>query len=511
MNNLMHMTRQMICVSLMPICLAAAPSAFTQVSSPPVIMTSNEAKQDMMRQLGIKSLIPGPSADEKAPNPANYDEAKASPFTSLPDPLVTRSGRKVTTAAQWQARRAEIIEDYEREVYGRVPRNAPAITWRVATTDREFVGMKPVIARRVIGHADNTAYPAISVDIRMMVVTPADAKGPVPMLIMYGRDDFPAPSSPSRADFERIDAALKEALISKDSSLRDVFAAHPAYMLQTPPAQFRMAQRDAHGDLPRPDQVIAAGWGYAMLDTDTIQSDSGAGLTRGVIGLANRGQPRKPDDWGVLRAWAWGASRAFDYLATDPTVDAKRIGVEGVSRNGKAALLAMAFDERFATVLVGSSGKGGATLLRRNFGEAVSSLASGMHYWMAGNFMKYDIADGAKPRTANDLPVDSHDLIALSAPRPVFISFGIPEQGDAHWLDHRGSLMAAVAAGPVYSLLGAKPLDVQGDWRTAVLPPVNEGRLNGTIAWRQHDGGHTDTPNLTIFLDWARAAMASKN
>ncbi len=509
MNSLRHKLRKISLVILIPAAVLVTPAAFTQTSERPVVMTSDQAKQDMMRQLGIKTLIAGPSADANAPNAANYDEAKASPFTSLPDPLVTRSGAKVTNAAQWKARRAEIIDDYEREVYGRVPRNAPAIKWSVVATDREFVGMKPVIARRVVGQADNSAYPAISVNIRMMVVTPADAKGPVPLLIMYGRDDFPAPSPPSRAEFERIDAALKETLIAKDAGLRDVFAAHPAFMLQAAPSQFRMAQRDAHGDLPRPDQVIAAGWGYAMLDTDTIQPDNGASLTQGVIGLSNRGQPRRPEDWGVLRAWAWGASRALDYLVTDPTIDAKRVGVEGVSRNGKAALLATAFDERFATVLVGSSGKGGATLLRRNFGEAVASLASGMHYWMAGNFMKYDTADGPKRLTANDLPVDSHELIALCAPRPVFISFGIPEQGDAHWLDHRGSLMAAVAAGPVYRLLGAKPLDVPGDWRTVTLPPVNESRLNGTIAWRQHDSGHTDTPNLTIFLDWARAAMAS--
>src|SRR5262249_46837978 len=191
----------------------------------------------------------------------------------------------------------------------------------------------------------------------------------------------------------------------------------------------------------------------------------------------------------------------------NPAIDARRVGIEGVSRYGKAALVTMAFDRRFAVVLVGSSGEGGAKLHRRNWGEAVENLtATGEYHWMAGNFLKYGAAEasfGAK--NAGDLPVDAHELIALCAPRPTFISYGVPEQGDARWLDHQGSFMAAVAAGPVFRLLGARDLGTSDDYRTEKMPGVNIGLLTGQLAWRQHDGGHTDGPNWKYFIPWADA------
>lgn len=242
-----------------------------------------------------------------------------------------------------------------------------------------------------------------------------------------------------------------------------------------------------------------------MLSPQSIQADNGAGLTRGIIGLTNKGQPRKPDDWGSLRAWGWGASRGLDYLETDPAVDAKHVGIEGVSRYGKAALVAMAFEPRFAMVLVGSSGEGGAKLHRRNFGEAVENLTgSGEYHWMAGNFLKYGTAESKfGSMTAGDLPVDSHQLIALCAPRLTFISYGIPAKGDANWLDQQGSFMAAVAAGPAFRLLGAKDLGTSDDYLKEKMPAVNTGLLDGALAWRQHDGGHTDGPNIEHFVKWA--------
>ena len=174
-------------------------------------------------------------------------------------------------------------------------------------------------------------------------------------------------------------------------------------------------------------------------------------------------------------------------------------------RYGKAALVAMAFDERFAMVLVGSSGEGGAKPHRRNFGEAVENLTgAGEYHWMAGNFLKYGAA-AAKggAHTAGDLPVDSSELIALCAPRLTFISYGSPEAGDALWLDQQGSYMATVAAGRVFRLLGAKDLGVGDDYRTAVKPPIGTGLLEGQLAWRQHEGGHTDVPNVKYFIAWA--------
>jgi lysophospholipase L1-like esterase len=241
------------------------------------------------------------------------------------------------------------------------------------------------------------------------------------------------------------------------------------------------------------------------INPGSIQADNGAGLTRGIIGLVNKGQARKPDDWGSLRAWAWGAARGLDYLETDKAVDAKRVGIEGVSRYGKAALVTMAFDTRFAVVLVGSSGEGGAKLHRRNWGEAVENLTgTGEYHWMAGNFLKYGAAEATfGSKNAGDLPVDAHELIALCAPRPTFISYGVPEKGDAKWLDHQGSFMAAVAAQPVFRLLGAKDLGVTEDYHTAKMPGVNVGLLDGQLAWRQHDGGHTDGPNWKYFIPWA--------
>jgi hypothetical protein len=479
-------------------------------------VTADQDHQQMMDQLGIQELRPGRSGDPKGPNPANYDETRANPYPNLPDPLRMADGRKVTSAKMWwDQRRPEIVRDYEREVYGTVPANAPKVEWRVVATEREQLGFGslPVIARKMIGHVDNTAFPAIAVNIRMTVVTPADAKGPVPLLIMFSPamlnpQGWPAPNQPSRDDYERINAAMKALLIKQDPALAEVFAAHPAYEPQLPPP-FKPPEPNADGDPPNAQQLIAAGWGFATLDPASVQEDNGAGLRRGVIGLVNQGRPRKPDDWGALRAWAWGASRALDYLSADPAVDGRHIGIEGVSRYGKAALLTMAMDPRFAMVLVGSSGKGGATPLRRDFGEDVSNLATGEYHWMAGNFIKYDASKTRSgPMTPGQLPVDSDELIALCAPRLTFISYGAPEKGDAKWLDQQGSFMAAVAASPVFELLGAKGLErAPADYHTAAMPGINVARLGGDLAWRQHDGGHTDAPNMKYFIQWVDARI----
>ncbi|HEX7940245.1 MAG TPA: GDSL-type esterase/lipase family protein, partial [Gemmatimonadaceae bacterium] len=377
------------------------------------------------------------------------------------------------------------MSDFEREVYGRVPANVPKVTWTVTATDTGRVGGRRVIAKQLLGHADNSADPtrgdpkdaprsSIVVDIPLTVVVPEDAKAPVPLMIMF------RPGT--------LESALGRPL-------------RPG----TPPLGFVPPPPAPGSDAPATEQLIVDGWGFAFLNPTSVQADNGAGLTKGIIGLANHGKRRKPDDWGALRAWAWGASRALAYFEKDPAIDAKRVGVEGVSRYGKAALVTMAFDPRFAMVLIGSSGKGGTTLHRRNWGEAVESLTgSGEYHWMAGNYLKYG-ADSSRTgrHTANELPVDSHELIALCAPRLTFVSYGIPEKGDAKWLDHQGSFMATVSAQPVFRLLGAKDLGVSDDWRTAKMPPVNVGLLDGELAWRQHDGGHTDAPNWKYFLPWA--------
>jgi len=475
----------------------------------PVTFTAEQDHDNMMQQLGIKALRPGPNGNEAAPNHANYDTSLANPCPQLPDILTMKNGKKVTTADMWwHQRRPKIVEDYEREVYGRLPKNIPRVTWSVKVTDREFVGFTPVIAKQLVGHVDNSEYPLINVDIKMMLVVPMNVKGPVPVLMMFGMPSFPAPAQPSPDDMEKLNATFKELMIKANPALKAIFDKYPAYTPITRLPGFNFFAAPPAGDPPPTEQLLAAGWGYATIDPNSIQADNGAGITKGIIGLVNKGQPRKPDDWGALRAWSWGAARALDYLETDSLVDARKVGIEGVSRYGKAALVTLAFEPRFAVGLIGSSGKGGTTLLRRNFGEAVESLTGGEYYWMAGNFMKYGASEAKfGSKTGCDLPVDSHELIALAAPKPTFISYGIPEKGDAKWLDQEGSYMATIAAGSAFKLLGAEDLGVSNDYMKEKMPPVLTGLLNGELAWRQHDGGHTDAPNFKYFIPWASTML----
>jgi (4-O-methyl)-D-glucuronate---lignin esterase len=470
-------------------------------------MTTEQDHRQMMDQLGIRKLRPGVSSDPNAPvNPVNYDEAKANPWPAYPDPLACADGSKVTTPKEWwDKRRPELVELFEREVFGRIPKTVPKLTWTVETVDRELLGFTPITATKLIGHVDNSAYPAINVDIPMMLVKPMQARRPMPVLIMFqfGPVAFPVPAPPSPDEFARINAAWKAMLTEQDPSLKAVFDGHPAWQpFARPP--FAMPPMDKDGNPPALQQLIADGWAVAMLEPNSIQPDNGAGLTQGIIGLANKGQPRKPDDWGVLRAWAWGASRALDYLSTDPDIDAEHVGVEGVSRYGKAALVALAFDQRFGMALVASSGQSGAKPHRRCFGETVENqTASGAYHWMAGNFLKYGAEDAMfGSKNADDIPVDSGELIALCAPRLTFISYGCPEGGDPGWVDQHGAFMASVQAGQVFRLLGAKDLGVGDDYQHAELPPINEGLLDGHLAWREHDGGHTDGPNYKYFIAW---------
>jgi hypothetical protein len=465
------MNRALRCVGLLVAVSSSAAVPLTaqeQSTAGIVTFTTQADHQQMLQQLGIRKLRPGPSGNEAAPNHANYDEALANPFPELPKLLVCSDGTVVGTKDEWMSRRRpEIVELFEQEVLGRVPTETPKVAWKVTEEKEIEAGDIPMVETTLEGVVDNALCPEIEVKIALKVGVPKNSGKPVPVLIMFGGFGF-----------GRRGAA--------------------------PPPAFRPPG-------PSREQVLAkAGWGYAFLNPNSIQPDNGAGLTRGIIGLTNRGQPRKPDDWGSLRAWAWGASRAVDYLETLPAVDAKRVGIEGVSRYGKAALVTMAFDERFAAALVASSGEAGAKLHRRNFGEAVENLTgSGEYHWMAGNFLKYG-ADEAEfgSKNAGDIPVDAHQLIALCAPRAVFVSYGIPEKGDAKWLDQQGSYMATVAAQPAYRLFGAGTLGVSDDYTQEKMPAVNVGLLSGVLAWRQHDGGHTSGPNLPFFLEWANKQLA---
>jgi hypothetical protein len=198
----------------------------------------------------------------------------------------------------------------------------------------------------------------------------------------------------------------------------------------------------------------------------------------------SRGEPRKPDEWGALSAWSWGLSRALDYFESDKSVDAKQVGLEGHSRYGKAALLAAALDQRFAIVFASCSGEGGAKLSRRSYGQTLDNIASS--YWMAENFKKY-------AGHWNNLPVDAHELIAMVAPRPVFITGGTQD----FWADPHGEFLAAAAAAPVYRLLG------KTDMGTTQMPAPDVPLISGELAFRFHAGPHTDSLDWPVFLQFA--------
>ena len=408
--------------ALLPMLVA---SALAQPAAAPALGGFDD-HQNMMDQLGVKKVRGGPDPN----NQSTFDEANANIYSnSMPDVLTMKNGAKVTKPAQWPARRAEIMEDFEREVYGRIPANTPKVTWEVmATTEGTNAGI-PTVTKTLIGHVDNSGYTNLTVDIQASFTVPKQANGRMPIMIEFGFGGFGGGGGfggPGRG-----------------------------------------------GARPEPGwhlQALTNGWAYGSITPTSVQPDNNK-LTTGIIGLVNKGQPRKPDDWGALRAWQWGVSRFIDYFEanSDSMVDAKKVGIEGLSRYGKAAIVTEAFEPRIAVGLIGSSGEGGVKLHRHIYGEAVENLAGGEYYWMAGNFIKYGASEPLK--TAADLPVDSHELIAMCAPRPCFISYGLVERGDAKWVDAHGSFMAGVLAGPVYRLLGKKDFGTPGNYLTDEMPP----------------------------------------
>jgi len=421
------------------------------------------AEQDRLRLLGLLGLKesdmrPAPVPDAKSPRATNYDEAKANVYPELPDPLVFKNGQPVKTPSDWLKRRREISEDFDREVLGRTPTSMPGVQWYVVSTVHEKYGGIDVITKRLAGKTAPGLATQKGFSIDLLLTVPAHAAGPVPVImeLAFAKDFELATSGPL-----------------------DRYVATPW---------------GVDGRL-----AVQRGWGFAILNPVSYQKDDGTGLTEGIIGWDNHGEPRKLDDWGVLKAWAWGAGEAFKYLETDKAVDAKQVGLAGHSRFGKAVLVTMAYNPNFAIGYISSSGEGGAKLYRHIYGEQIPNVAgASLYHWFDGNFLRY-----AGPLNAGDLPVDNHELIALCAPRPLLIGGGA-DTGDGYanphgdaWADPRGMFLAEAAAGPVYRLLGAKDLG------TTQFPPVGTALMNGDLAFRQHDGGHTPAPNWPYFLEFA--------
>lgn len=463
-----------------------APTAASQVAPAPptpVQIANQRERQRIMDELKISAIPPGAVSS----SPATYDEATANPYPKLPDPLTFKNGQRVASASAWRKRRAEILDDFQREIYGRTPKNVPKVTWQAVHTETGKTGEYGTITKQLLGRVDNSAYPAVIVNIQATLTTPADAKGRVPVIIQFGGGAFPLPDGVPAAD--------------NPCAPPGGFGARGG----GPGRGTGPGGRGGPGGSGAPagptwqERLLAKGWGYAMMNPASIQGDCGAGLTAGIIGLVNKGQPRKLDDWGSLSAWGWGASRLLDYFETDTSVDPKRVGVTGHSRYGKAALVAQAFDERFAIGYISSSGQGGAKLHRRKYGETIENVANTFYHWMAGNYLKYT-------GRWDQMPVDSHELIALCAPRPVFLSAGNnpgPVNPDGTvpvndaWVDARGSFLAAAGAGPVYTLLGRKDLG------TTEFPPIDTAIIDGDLGFRQHTGGHTPAPTWPTFITFA--------
>ena len=460
--------------------------------------------KEMMDKLHITTpLRPGPAgrlnADGSAPaNYANYDESKATARSPVPPLLVMNDGRKITTPAMWEQHRKELFEIFDREFFGRLPDAAKTIkvTWEVTATTQGMSGNIPTITRTLVGHVDPTYYPAIKVDIAASVTTPANAAGKVPVIIQWGGGGGGARAG---------GAAAPAGNAARGGGPAPAAGNNPPF---------------PNGATSWQQAAISLGWGYGNLNPGSIQADSGANnqLRQGIIGLINKGEPRKVDDWGALRAWAWGAGKLIDFFEKDSLVDAKQVAFEGHSRYGKATLATLVYEPRVFTGFVSSSGEGGAKLWRHLVGEQVESLAApGEYHWMTPNFIKY-----AGPLTVDDLPADTHQFMALVAPRPIFVSGGeyVEFNDNSHpgsrwsgesWQDTPGTFMATAGASPVWKLLGKKPLsnktlglnfDNVPDPMKAKMPPPLTPLIDGDIAFRQHDQGHTDAPNWSTFLEF---------
>jgi len=376
---------------------------------------------------------------------SNYDESKVAPYT-LPDPLVMSDGKRVTSASMWKRQRhPELLRLYEAQVYGRVPSNAPKIRWEVVETDTHARDGAALL-KKVVGHVGSKKD---GPQIRVSVYTPAQAakKVPIILLLNFGGGPARAGGPPATA------AAGGRAGQGRGNA--------------------------ATGEPPNAADILARGWGYATVGYNDIQPDRADAWTEGVIGqtLAPGQTKPAPDEWGTISAWAWGASRIADYLQSDRNVDGSRIALYGFSRLGKTVLWAAAQDERFKAVFSGCSGEMGAALARRDWGETVDDMAQNFAWQFSERFQQWS-------GRWSEMPVDAHMLIALIAPRPLFVTGGTGDQ----WADPKGEFLAQVAAGPVYRLLGARDLG------TTSYPAPDVPVVSGDLGFNLHTGPHTATP-----------------
>jgi hypothetical protein len=370
---------------------------------------------------------------------SNYDEAKVGNLP-LPDPLVLQNGLPVRDAATWtQVRRPELLGLYEREIFGRVPERAPKVTFATVATEADAMGGMAIKQHVVMTCGEGAG----AVKVNVVLFLPAKASGPVPVALqlLFGDAAGYTPPPP-------------------------------------PPSADGKAPRRPINDAGPVEDFLARGWGYASLRYTEIQPDAAATFASGVMALAYAPGQTKPaaGEWGTITAWAWGASRVLDFLVSERGVDAQRVALVGHSPLGKTVLWAGARDPRFALAFASCSGEMGASLARRDFGESLDDVAANFPWWCEAGFGKFAGRWG-------DLPVDSHTVIALNAPRPVFVTGGTEDL----WADPHGQFLAMVAAGPVYRLLGKKEVGA------TVLPPLDQPLISGSLGFLFHTGKHTIT------------------
>jgi len=395
--------------------------------------------------------LPGPQQP-----PGNYDEAKVPAYT-LPDPLVMADTTRITTAEAWTSRRRpELLDIFAREVYGRTPTSPLPLRAIVDSTARDALGgtaIRRQVTLRFTPGEDGAA-------IRLLLYVPANASGPVPVFLALNFQGNQAVNADPAITLAR------SWLPDRDPGVVNHHATEASRGTEA-------------GRFPIP-QILAKGYGLATVYYGDLDPDYD-NFQNGVHPLFYKtGQTHPaPDEWGAIGAWAWGLSRALDYLETDRSVDARAAVVVGHSRLGKAALWAGAQDPRFAIVVSNESGCGGAALSKRIFGETVDAITRQFPHWFAGNFRRYANNEAA-------LPVDQHELLALIAPRPLYVASAAEDQ----WADPRGEFLAAQAAEPVYRLLGRTGLGVDS------MPPIDHP-VGGTIGYHVRQGEH----DLTAY-DW---------
>ncbi len=417
------------------------------------------------------ALLPCFSALAQQPAP-NYDEAKVPKYT-LPDPLAMRNGERVHDAKAWyERRRPEILELYRSEVFGRSPGRPAERNFEIASTDKGALGGLAVRKRVTVWLAGRDGP-----KMDLLLYLPAGAKKPTPVFLGLGFEGNHTVSSDPGvplAEEWALDKATN-AIVKRRAEEKSRGSAAQAWQL---------------------DKILEHGYGLATVYYGDIEPDLVGGVGYGIRPLFFRpGQTQPaPGDWGAIAAWAFGLSRAMDYLERDPVVDARRVAVIGHSRLGKTALWAGAQDTRFSIVISNESGEGGAAITRRDFGERIADLNAHFPHWFCGNFKKYDNRE-------NDLPVDAHMLLALIAPRPLYVASA---EGD-QWADPRGEFLAAVNASPVYELLGKQGIGT--DRMPALHQPIQH-----TVAYHIRAGKHGITAyDWEQYLKFADAQWGSGN